>query len=455
MNQATRLPGWLVPAAATAVGVTFVAGILVIDHPGAVALPAALLAFAFALSRLFRNPIELYAGFLLVIVNLDHFKISEALSLDVAVSSAALLLLLLRAAVVVPRTVSACPAVERWLIVFLAAAGISVLVSTFPTQSIKRYGRELEYLAIVFLLLRHPLTRTEIRWLLGATLVASIVPCVLGLAGYAMRIESLLGQGLHLENLYGSEPRVRSTLSHPVVFSIYLSVVLTFTLGLWMAGKVLPRGLTGPIAALQMVTLYVTYGRTGWIGFAAGFAALLWLQGRKKLLLLGAPVLPVLAWRVVPNFQERWETVLSATGENSLLWRLGLWDYALRIYPERPVFGSGIGTFLEYVDYLQGFNAHQTWVGLLIETGLVGTLAFLGLLLVVGRELLRAARRAVPEERPVAQGAVAVWFGLLAASLASEPFGMPSAAVYVWTLFAVALNLPGTRDPRSHAVRSG
>ena len=147
--------------------------------------------------------------------------------------------------------------------------------------------------------------------------------------------------------------------------------------------------------------------------------------------------------------------MLSATGENSLLWRLGLWDYALRIYPERPVFGSGIGTFLEYVDYLQGFNAHQTWVGLLIETGLVGTLAFLGLLLVVGRELLRAARRAVPEERPVAQGAVAVWFGLLAASLASEPFGMPSAAVYVWTLFAVALNLPGTRDPRSHAVRSG
>ena len=428
----TRLPA----LAATGVLLVTAAACIALRRPEALLVPVGLLAGLFAVDRLLTRPALVLAPFLLVVVNLDYVKLGASqISLDILVSLALLGLLLVRQ--LLARAPAPRPRLELAFDVFLAVAALSVVVSVFPGQSLKRFGRELEYLLLFVFFLRTPLSAGDRKLLLGAVMLSSLLPCVLGIAGYVLGIEAFLGQELYLENLYQGEARARATLSHPVTFSLYLTVVFTVTLAYLLEGKRFSRRFTAPLAALQLVALYLTYGRTGWIAFLAGALALLWIRGIRKRLLFGLPILLVAAWRIVPNFQERWITATSSGDENSLLWRLGLWAAALAKFPEKPVLGSGIGTFLEYVDYLQGFGPHQTWIGLLVETGVAGTLAFLVLLVAVGVALARE-RRLHPGD-PLLDGAFAAWVGMMVGSLAANAFGLPSVVVYFWSVVGLAL----------------
>jgi O-antigen ligase len=437
----SRLPG----LAAAGVLLVTAAACIALRRPEALLVPAGLLAAVYAFDRALTRPALVLAPFLLVIVNLDYLKLGgSGISLDILLSVLLLALFVLRH--LLARAPATRPGLEAMFVLFLLAAGLSVLVSVDPGQSARRLGREFEYLVLFAFLLRNPISWPDRRLLLGAIMLSSVVPCVLGIAGYALGIDAFLGQELYLESLYSGEARARATLSHPVTFSLYLTVVFTLTLAFLMEGRRFPRRFTAPLALLQLVALYVTYGRTGWIAFGAGALTLLWIRGVRKRLLFGLPFVLVAAWRIVPNFQERWITATSMGEENSLVWRLGLWAAALDKFPDRPILGSGIGTFLEYVDYLEGFGPHQTWVGLLVETGVLGAILFLGLLVAAGVALARERRRRPGD--PLVDGAFAAWAGMMVGSLGANAFGLPSVVVYYWAVLGLALAsapLPGAR----------
>jgi len=152
-------------------------------------------------------------------------------------------------------------------------------------------------------------------------------------------------------------------------------------------------------------------------------------------------VLPVMAAgliAVVPALFARMENAFQA-GDNSVLWRFGLWIYALRKFPQKPIFGSGQDTFIHYVAYGEGYAAHHTWIGLLIETGIVGVLGFLILMITVGRALKKKRQEARLSRDPILLGVSAGFVGLLFSSFAGDPFNLPVVSVYFWTLLALAL----------------
>jgi len=433
---------------AAAVAVSGLVALNFVDGPVSVFLPVAGLAFALAVLRLFTRPIQLLAAYLLVIVDLDFFKLgSGGVTLDILVSSLLLLLLLVWGLRGLGRTVSASPTLERWFVVFLSVILISVILSPFPVTSLKRFGREVEYLVLVILVLRCPVTRNDLRLVVLAVMLSSVIPCVAGILGYVFRIPAFLSQELYLESIYQGEARIRSLLSHSSTLGMFLLVTLSLTAALFLAGRMFPRRLTGPLLILQVITLYLSYARTAWLSVFVGLVALLWIRNQKRLLLLGVPVVAIAAWKVVPHLQERLATAAGTGAENSLVWRLGLWRYALERFPERPLFGSGIGTFLPYINYQVGFNSHQTWLGLLIETGVLGLAAFIALLVVTGRQLARARRSAPEDVRTVVEGVVAAWVGALAGSFTNDAFGLPSLAVYLWVLVALAIRASRTLTP--------
>ncbi|NNF06702.1 MAG: hypothetical protein HKN21_08075 [Candidatus Eisenbacteria bacterium] len=414
-------------------------------HPGALAIPVVIFgAPLFALYVLHR-PILILSMFLLVVVNLDFLRIGgeDGISFDIVLSMVLLYGFLVR--VLLKPGESQSPGLEFLMVLFLLVAGASVLVSVFPAQSLKRWGRELEYVVIFAFLMRFALTAVHRKQILLAILLSSIFPAVVAILGYFLGIQAFLGQELYIESLVVGEARARGTLSHPTTLALYLMVVGLVTFALVLRPKYFSRAFLVPLFSLQMLAFYLSYARTGWIAFFIAALVVAWMLGYRKWLVLLVPVALFAAWKILPNFQERLLTATATGQENSLLWRFGLWAYSLDIFPRRPVLGSGVGTFIDYVSYQQGFAAHQTWIRLLLETGVIGCATFLGLTLAMGRKL----KKAVNGWDGFQVGVFGAWVGMMVGSLGAGTFGLPSVAVYFWVLVALAINPLGKQEPNS------
>jgi O-antigen ligase len=400
-------------------------------------LPAAVLATLLLARGVFSAPVTVLTLFLLVVVNLDFVKLgSSRITLDIAFSAALLWVLVVRVLLEGRRLFGT--ALERVYLVFLAVTLLSTVLGVSPLESIKRWGRDLEHLIVFAFLFVVPLTLRDRRKLVGATLLSSIFPCVVGLIGLIFHIPALLGAETPIGG--GAQVvRIAATLSHPVSLALYLSLAATLTLSFLWDGRWFSRRWLTILLALQLVTMYLTFARTGWLAFIVSCIALVCLRGRARLLWIATPTVALAIWRFLPTFVSRWSTALVTSRENSFLWRVGLWIFALRRFPERPIFGSGPGTFLEYISYQKGYNAHQTWVGLLIETGLVGTLAFLVLLITIGRALIRRRAAILPRHDPLREGMLAIWIGFAAVTFGTWVFALPSVMVCFWALTALAL----------------
>lgn len=418
-----------------------------LNNPLVFFVPAAALALPVMGLRIITRPVFVLSVFVLFAVNLDFFKIGETgISLHVVFS--ALLMWALAVRLGMDGGVPFRTPVERAYILFLALTLVSVALSVNPARSAKNWVRDLEYLILYAFLVGLTLTDRDRKTLAGALIFSSVLPCLAAIAGVLFNIPEFYG----LETpIAGGEVirRVYGTLRHPVSLSIYLAVTATVTLSLLLDGRWFRRTYLIFLLGLQLTVLYLSFGRTGWIVMFVSTAVLLGITKRRKWLTIGLPAFLGGVAVLLPTFIARWQTAWSSEGENSFLWRIGLWAYTLTLIPQRPFFGSGPDTFTEYVAYDTGKASHQTWIGLSLETGLVGVACFLAFVITVAVMLSRRSR--APDRTPdaVTQAGIAVFWGILAGSLAENPFEVPVIATLVWILLALALNDGGLRREAS------
>jgi len=427
-----------------------VVGVLLTLQTGSVVpllLPVGLVGVAVIGPRLFSDPVSVISLLLVFIVNCDYFHVVGKISLDVLISSLLLWAILIRNSLDTRKILFQSTA-EKLFIAYLVVTFISLLLSVSPLASIKRWGRDFEFLILFSFLLSVPLTTTHFRRLTMATMLSAILPCIIGLLGLWLGIESLLGRNTPISDTV-SVPRISSTLPHAVIFALYLGVTSVITLSFLIDGRFFKRRWLLPLFILQVVVLYMTYGRTGWGGFVFGVAALLWLRGRRWVLLIGAPLALIAFSIMLPSFIGRWAVALEDDADaNSLIFRIQLWQSALELFPNRPIFGSGPGTFVQYVAFRGGYAPHQTWIGVLVETGIAGMITFVALLAGLFRTMWRRYKLSPPGSDPLLEGVFAVWIGLLGASLTQHTFALPSYGVYVWVLTAIALRDDSIFKPR-------
>ena len=90
--------------------------------------------------------------------------------------------------------------------------------------------------------------------------------------------------------------------------------------------------------------------------------------------------------------------------------RLGVWRDALRLFRDHPIVGTGLGTFDEVAYSLEGntaeplffrngWHAHNVYLHVLAETGILGLLAWCYFWYAIVGRLARAWRRAGPRSR--------------------------------------------------------
>jgi O-Antigen ligase len=203
----------------------------------------------------------------------------------------------------------------------------------------------------------------------------------------------------------------------------------------------------GFLFLVQLATL----SRSGLLGLAVGLVVLAIPYRRlfvSRALLVPLAGVGLVLLGVVWSRRGYFEGIIRErfqTSGRSEAAHFGVYDFIPQTIHSHPLFGRGLNTFSVYYEFVTGksnWGPHSFYVALLVETGLIGTVAFFLFLryLFVRLRAARALGRRLADARtlPLAWGLTAALAGTLAANL----FYLTMVFYYFYALAVLALALP-------------
>jgi O-antigen ligase len=318
-----------------------------------------------------------------------------------------------------------------WLLIGLAGVSASIA----PLETLKEWVRLASGLALFVLarpLAANPARRPALVW---AIFLAALAPLALEFFQLAT------GTGYFFVGLADTAYafRAQGTFGHPAILASFLLVVVALAGALWLTpappanGRLAPPRRTFAFAMLVLagIGLLLTLARAQWLGLWATVVVLLAFRRPRWLWLA---ILGPLALLALPPIRDR---LTSTDAQDSVTWRWELWQVGVGLIDLTRVVGRGLSTFPVYVEQVLPPRyvapPHNDYLKVLIETGILGALAWAGWQL---HWLLAAARRAMTNPYALALAAVVV--GGLVVSLTDNYVQYTSVQWYVWALAALA-----------------
>ncbi len=251
-----------------------------------------------------------------------------------------------------------------------------------------------------------------------------------------------------------SSDRIFSTLFYPNTLAGSLLLLLPATLAaLWQTRRLLTAAarwfLIALVAIAGLACLYWSGSKGGWLlMLTLGLVALLWLpfNWQLKVVLLATALLAGLGgffWRHSAFFEK---------GATSVSARFDYWRAAVQTAKDRPLFGTGPGTFaiayqrIKKPESEMARLTHNDYLEQASDSGLPGLVVYAAF--IVGA-LIRSFPRAPPppERQPEDWLTFAVWLGVLGWALQSFlEFGLYVPAL-AWTAFTLLGWLLGREYP--------
>ncbi|CAN5479634.1 hypothetical protein BH23CHL10_BH23CHL10_10670 [soil metagenome] len=268
--------------------------------------------------------------------------------------------------------------------------------------------------------------------------------------GFAQVSNAILSQGEGGAAVEGPQPRLAGPLGEKNHYAQYM--LMLFPVGLmlaWSERRRTWRFLAIALTILVMLGVVLTFSRGAAVGMAAVLMvmALLGYVHFRQLALVGALVVGLLI--IFPQYTQRLAAldVQEASSNRVIMSRATENVAAALVFVDHPLVGVGPNLFPSYYrDYAVEFGAlvrssdresHNLFLGIAAELGIIGLVAFLGILTSISRRLLRARakwRATQPEAANIASGLLLS----LVAFVSSGLFLHLSYARYFWLIAAIA-----------------
>lgn len=153
--------------------------------------------------------------------------------------------------------------------------------------------------------------------------------------------------------------------------------------------------------SILLYAILATQSRGGLLGFLAVISLFAYNRIRSKILLFSGGVISVIILFLVAGISERSSGGAAEAGiDESAMGRLYAWEAAWNMALDNPILGVGINNFyynyFYYSPHWDGLNhaVHSTWFGVLAESGFVGLILFVSLIvstLLMSLKMLKTA----------------------------------------------------------------
>jgi len=279
--------------------------------------------------------------------------------------------------------------VSKAMLGLAAALLLSTPGAALPFDSVQA-AMKFVAVAVMFVVLEQVFTRDpgRIGTLLAVALASLVIPAIVGLA----QLQSAQpGTGPGSVDV----GRIKGTFVHPNMFAAYLVVMGLLAISLI---PYLPRWRVALslVAVAAVPLLVLTYARGAWIGLYVGLVFIGLAQSRTLLVVLFTTTIVVTL--VVPSVTARLSDLNIAQPKkhqqvdaNSAEWRVNYWQEVLPLFKDSPVTGIGVDMIPHSTP--EAAPAHNAFIDVIVETGVVGIAALLVLIVTVWIGLRRAARR--------------------------------------------------------------
>ncbi|MFZ5802846.1 MAG: O-antigen ligase family protein [Candidatus Omnitrophota bacterium] len=316
-------------------------------------------------------------------------------------------------------------------LIFLGMTAVSVFYSPDLSESLSDWLRLLSVFS-VYLLARILFEKaSQVKSAFIAIFLSALLPVTVA------TIQLITGQGLVLD---GDQARIVGTFLHPNAFASYLLILLVIGTSQWLErDHLVAPALLRPLVAAIFVIFILTFSRGGWLAFIVSMLFLGAIRYRRLLILL--PILLLIVVVAVPSTLDRIHNIFDVGythGRSAWDWRQDTWREILPLFYQKPLLGHGLAT----VEIEFGILAHNDYLRLLAETGILGFLAYLLLMLNLMAVTWRDFRKTRSElARGLQIGLIAMTVGFLCREFADNTLRNTVVMIYFWLLVALVRNM--------------
>jgi putative inorganic carbon (hco3(-)) transporter len=348
---------------------------------------------------------------------------------------------------------------DRPLQLLTSAVFISVLFSQYPALSLLAFmGKFVKCVFLYFSFIESFSDEKRIRIFLGFFLLSALITVLSGTVQHCTGRDFIKGHTIGTEN-FVSTHRINSTFFGANGFGAYLLPVIglvTHFLFTAIARKkswIWAGGLT-IFLVLLLACLCWTYSRSSWIGYFGILLAMVFLDRRK--IFYAVPILLICIFIFLPSLSkirhmhlivdqdtgiQKGESVGALLNQGGS-GRLAFWEKAVSIIRSSPVWGTGLNTYTRIIkqdpDMNKWWYAHNCYLQMAAETGLLGLGCFLWLLFVLFRNGLYYCHQ-INGIWPLTllQGTISGLFGFLVQSFFDNTFYTVQLGVLMWMMFGL------------------
>ena len=318
---------------------------------------------------------------------------------------------------------------------FLAANIISCITSVSIGHSVCAFfTKTLEYALFFIIIVNVFYDAKRVKTLLFVLLVSAGLCYINGIVQYFTGFDLVRRDGLVGGAVSGS-------LVNPNDFGNYVVMFIPILLGLLTFKNLLlrHRAVIFSIFLMSLFGLIFSHSRGSLVGFSVGILFFSFLKG-KRFFLCTILVLLIGLFILAEPIKEKTLNASSVEGVVVDI-RIALWEEALNIIKDYPVTGAGLNTYSMIVPKykvhpLGGIYAHNSYLQMAAEIGLVGLMAFLWFLWSIFRKALKQFRHVLSSE------SFAIKFAnqrLILLGLMAGLFGFMANAFFDTTFFALRL----------------
>lgn len=315
---------------------------------------------------------------------------------------------------------------------FMFICFLGILYSPVPSDALRLALNYLSYMMMFvmpFLIIED---EKDVRKWIKTILFSSVLPVLFA------NFDLLQGGRVYAD----AGMRIKGLFTHPNILAFYLVMLLVLFFYNYQTKlfKVSPfqRNCILLYVLNIFILLLATKTRSAWLSLWAVFFVFGFLKSRKYL--VWAVLLPLVVIPFSTSARERVMSLFDSSNErNSLSWRVELWNKAIPEIQKSPIWGYGTASFNPLSHQFfegslkRGMGAHNIYIQLAFELGLLGLFGFVAIFL--GMFLALIKRRGPPLTQPVLRGRIILFTFILSYLVVGASDNMLHYLAFNWYFF--------------------